>query len=145
MNTSPEPSTINPDGISRACGALLGLAVGDAVGTTVEFMPRGSFPPVTDMVGGGPFGLEAGWWTDDTSMALCLAESMLVDPGLSPEDLMSRFDRWEAEGHNSSTGRCFDIGHTTLAAINRYRRTGDPFAGRRSPHTGRNSSIMPYA
>lgn len=53
-------------------GALLGLACGDAVGTTVEFKPRGSFQPLSDMVGGGPFHLKPGQWTDDTSMALCL-------------------------------------------------------------------------
>lgn len=63
------------DLIDRMRGALLGLAVGDAVGTSVEFKPRGSFSPVTDMTGGGPFGLTAGEWTDDTSMALCLAVS----------------------------------------------------------------------
>ena len=145
VNMTPEPSAIDPDALGRARGALLGLAVGDAVGTTVEFMPRGSFPPVTDMVGGGPFGLEAGQWTDDTPMALCLAESLLADPGLSARDLMGRFDRWEAEGHNSSTGRCFDVGHTTLAAISRYRRTGDPLAGDPSPRAAGNGSIMRLA
>lgn len=56
---------------NRFRGALLGLACGDAVGTTVEFKRRGTFDPVTDMVGGGPFRLIAGEWTDDTSMALC--------------------------------------------------------------------------
>ena len=61
----------------RYRGALLGLAVGDALGTTLEFTPPGTFEPVTDMVGGGPFGLEPGQWTDDTSMALCLAESLV--------------------------------------------------------------------
>jgi ADP-ribosyl-[dinitrogen reductase] hydrolase len=64
--------------VDRAVGALLGLACGDAVGTTVEFRTRGTFEPITDMVGGGPFRLRAGEWTDDTSMALCLAESILV-------------------------------------------------------------------
>lgn len=58
----------------RYQGSLLGLAVGDAVGTTVEFQPPGAFEPVTDLVGGGPFDLEPGQWTEDTSMALCLAE-----------------------------------------------------------------------
>ena len=57
---------------NRLRGALLGLAAGDAVGTTVEFKPRDTFTPVTDMVGGGPFRLPAGAWTDDTSMALCI-------------------------------------------------------------------------
>ena len=60
-----------PTMLARYQGALLGLAVGDAIGTTVEFKPPGTFKPVTDMVGGGPFGLPAGAWTDDTSMALC--------------------------------------------------------------------------
>jgi ADP-ribosyl-[dinitrogen reductase] hydrolase len=67
---------------SRHLGCLLGLACGDAVGTTVEFEARGSFPPVTDMTGGGPFGLAPGQWTDDTSMALCLAESLLSCHGV---------------------------------------------------------------
>ena len=61
----------------RFMGAIVGLAVGDAVGTTVEFMPPGEFPPVTDMVGGGLFNLEPEEWTDDTSLALCLAESLV--------------------------------------------------------------------
>ena len=60
----------------RYRGALFGLAAGDAVGTTVEFAPPGTFPPVTDMAG-GPFRLQAGQWTDDTSMALCLAGSLI--------------------------------------------------------------------
>jgi ADP-ribosylglycohydrolase len=60
-----------PSARDRFRGALLGLAVGDAVGTTVEFKAPGTFAPITDMVGGGPFGVPAGAWTDDTSMALC--------------------------------------------------------------------------
>jgi ADP-ribosyl-[dinitrogen reductase] hydrolase len=67
-------------------GSLLGLACGDAVGTSVEFSQRGSFPPVTDMRGGGPFELAAGAWTDDTSMALCLAESLVIKSGLDARD-----------------------------------------------------------
>ena len=63
--------------MDRAVGTLLGLACGDAVGTTLEFTSPGSFEPITDMVGGGPFGLRAGERADDTSMALCLAESVL--------------------------------------------------------------------
>ena len=61
----------------RFRGALTGLAACDALGTTVEFCRPGSFTPLTDIVGGGPFGLKPGQWTDDTSMALCLAESMI--------------------------------------------------------------------
>ena len=88
----------------RYQGALLGLAAGDAVGTTLEFNPPGTFEPMTDMVGGGPFGLESGQWTDDTSMALCLAESLIERQGFDPADQMSRYVRWWREGYLSSTG-----------------------------------------
>lgn len=79
-----------PSLLDRAQGALLGLACGDAVGTTVEFRPRGSFEPLTDMVGGGPFNLKPGQWTDDTTMALCLAESLLECGGFDARDQMER-------------------------------------------------------
>ena len=75
-----------------------GLAAGDAVGTTVEFRPRGSFAPLTDMVGGGPFHLQAGQWTDDTSMALCLATSLVECNGFDAADQMARYCRWRDEG-----------------------------------------------
>jgi hypothetical protein len=74
------------DGRERFLGCLLGLAVGDAVGTAVEFKPRGSFTPITDLVGGGPFRLRPGQWTDDTSMALCLASSLVETGGFDPAD-----------------------------------------------------------
>ena len=83
-----------PTHLERCSGALLGLACGDAVGTTVEFMSRGSFTPVTDMVGGGPFRLAAGQWTDDTSMALCLAESLIAKGGFDATDQMGRYLNW---------------------------------------------------
>ena len=105
---------------ARATGALLGLAVGDALGTTLEFRPRDSYPHIEDMVGGGPFRLEPGQWTDDTSMALCLADSLLADGGLDQRDLMARFVRWWQCGERSATGRCFDIGNTTRAALQRF-------------------------
>jgi ADP-ribosyl-[dinitrogen reductase] hydrolase len=95
---------------SRKRGCLLGLACGDAVGTTVEFCERGSFDPVTDMVGGGPFRLPPGAWTDDTSMALCLASSLAELGRFDAVDQMHRYCRWHKEGYLSSTGRCFDIG-----------------------------------
>ena len=98
--------------INRARGALLGLACSDAVRTTVEFKPRGSFAPVTDMVGGGPFDLVAGQWTDDTSMMLCLASS-LIENGFDLHDQMERYVRWHEQGYMPSNGRCFDIGNTT--------------------------------
>ena len=73
--------------IERYRGCLLGLAAGDALGTTLEFNPPGTFEPLTDMIGGGPFALKPGQWTDDTSMALCLAESLIECKGFDPANL----------------------------------------------------------
>lgn len=130
--------------LNRARGALLGLAVGDAIGTTVEFKPRGSFTPLTDMVGGGPFDLLPGQWTDDTSMALCLAAS-LVEHGFDTHDQMQRYLLWHDEGYLSSTGVCFDIGSATSTALERFRRTGNPVAGSTQPVSAGNGSIMRLA
>lgn len=129
----------------RALGAFIGLAVGDALGTTLEFEARDANPPVIDMVGGGPFNLLPGQWTDDTSMALCLADSLIACDGLDERDLMERFSRWYRHGENSSTGTCFDIGITTHNALERFRRTGDPIAGPIDAMTAGNGSIMRLA
>jgi ADP-ribosyl-[dinitrogen reductase] hydrolase len=129
----------------RFRGCLLGLACGDAVGTTVEFKPRGTFAPVTGMAGGGPFRLQPGEWTDDTSMALCLATSLLERNGFDPRDQMDRYCRWQAEGYLSSNGVCFDIGGTVASALHHYRVTGDPFSGSTDPHSAGNGSLMRLA
>jgi len=129
----------------RALGCLLGLAVGDTIGTTLEFEQRDARPPITDMVGGGPFGLAPGEWTDDTSMALCLADSLIACGGLDQHDLMGRFVRWWREGENSHNGSCFDIGITTREALDRFVRPGDPLAGSTDPRAAGNGSIMRLA
>jgi ADP-ribosylglycohydrolase len=128
-----------------ARGALLGLAAGDALGTTLEFRRPGSFTPIDDMVGGGPFGLAAGQWTDDTSMALCLADSLLACDGFDAHDQLRRYLRWWREGYRSSTGRCFDIGNTVSAALLRYEAGGEPFPGSTDPSTAGNGSLMRLA
>jgi len=131
--------------LTRALGSLLGLAAGDALGTTLEFRAPGSFDPIDDIVGGGPFGLRAGDWTDDTSMALCLAESLAEKGAFDAADQMRRYVSWYRDGHMSSTGRCFDIGNATRAALERFERTGEPFAGSTNPRTAGNGSIMRLA
>jgi ADP-ribosylglycohydrolase len=131
--------------LERYRGCLLGLAVGDAVGTTVEFARPGSFAPVTDMVGGGPFGLKSGQWTDDTSMALCLAESLIERSGFDPVDQLERYWRWYREGHLSATGTCFDIGNATAAALHRFERTKEPYCGSTDARSAGNGSIMRLA
>jgi ADP-ribosylglycohydrolase len=130
---------------SRYRGCLLGLAVGDAVGTTLEFTQPNSFTPLTDMVGGGPFHLQAGQWTDDTSMALCLAESLIERNGFDPIDQLQRYVRWHRHGHLSSTGVCFDIGNTTRAALQRFEQTREAWCGSTNPNAAGNGSIMRLA
>ena len=127
----------------RAVGALTGLAVGDAIGTTLEFERRDdSAHRLTDMVGGGPFRLEAGQWTDDTSLAWALADSLVTTETFDPHDLAERFVSWWRKGKYSSTGRCFDIGLTTESALEQYERSGDPFSGPTYPSTAGNGSLM---
>lgn len=133
------------DARDRFRGCLLGLAVGDAVGTTVEFQRRGTFTPISDMIGGGPFELEPGQWTDDTSMALCLGTSLVETGRFDVADQMRRYSRWAEEGYLSSNGRCFDIGNTVRAALNRYATTGDPFSGSTDARSAGNGSIMRLA
>lgn len=129
----------------RFRGALVGLAVCDAVGTTLEFNLPGTFEPISDMVGGGPFELIAGQWTDDTSMALCLATSLVECGGFDAGDQMTRYVRWYREGYLSSNGKCFDIGHTVRAALRKFEFNGDPIAGQTDPMTAGNGSLMRLA
>ncbi len=131
--------------LNRFRGCLLGLACGDAVGSAVEFKIPGTFTPLSDMDGGGPFNLRPGDWTDDTSMALCLAASLLESKGFDPADQMKRYCRWQDEGYMSSTGTCFDIGYTTASALQHFRETGDPFSGSTDPMQAGNGSLMRLA
>jgi ADP-ribosyl-[dinitrogen reductase] hydrolase len=131
--------------LDRFRGCLLGLAVGDAVGTTLEFKAKGSFTPITDMVGGGPFRLRPGEWTDDTSMALCLATSLLECDGFNADDQMQRYGRWRDEGYLSSNERCFDIGNTVNSALRRYQAEGNPYAGATDAWSAGNGSLMRLA
>lgn len=104
----------------RALGAFVGLAVGDALGAPVEFKEPGEFSPVKDYAYSYVWQIPPGYWTDDTSMAVCLAESIIHKNVVDPEDILQRFVRWYVHGENSPTGRCFDIGSTTRSNIQRY-------------------------
>jgi ADP-ribosylglycohydrolase len=134
-----------PTSIDRYRGAILGLAAGDALGTTLEFTRPGEFTPIGDIVGGGPFHLKAGEWTDDTSMMLCLAESLIERGAFDPVDQLARYLRWKRTGYNSSIGRCFDIGGTVLAALARFERLGEPWSGSTDPYSAGNGSLMRLA
>jgi ADP-ribosylglycohydrolase len=131
--------------IQRYRGCLLGLAVGDALGAPLEFRQPGSFAPIEDMVGGGSFDVMAGQWTDDTSMALCLAESLIEQQGFNPVNQLQKYVQWWREGHLSSINECFDIGNTTLRALMQFEETQEPYCGSTDPRSAGNGSIMRLA
>ena len=123
-NTTPDDPLSDPEVMSAArslrerfLGALLGLAVGDAVAAATQFRKPGTFTPVGDMIGGGPFDLPRGGWSDDTAMTLCLADSLLERDGFDTRDQMERYRRWQQEGYLSSTGQCVGITASTARAI----------------------------
>src|SRR6266851_2304274 len=130
---------------ARFRGALLGLAAGDALGVTLEFRAPGTFAEIDDMVGGGAFRLAPGEWTDDTSMALCLAESLIEKRCFDPVDQLERYTRWARHGHLSSNGRVFDIGNTVREALGRFATTRQPYCGSSDPDTAGNGSLMRLA
>lgn len=126
-------------------GMLVGLAIGDTLGMPLEFKQRGSFKPVETLEAGGPFNLPLGYWTDDTSMALCLADSILDQQGYDSYDVMERYAKWQYEGYRSSTGVCFDIGTQVSAAIGRYKQQPlVPVSAQRTTSAG-NGCIMRLA
>lgn len=126
-------------------GSILGLAVGDSMGVPLEFTDPGCFQPVNDMIGGGPFNLDPGMWTDDTSMALSLAESLTETGKFDPVDQLTRYLRWYKEGHLSVTGECFDIGNTTREALMTFQDTGKPYPGPDHEFSAGNGSLMRLA
>src|SRR5476651_2682143 len=111
----------------RCRGALIGLACGDSLGSAVEFMPAGTFEPVTGYRSGGPHGLEAGQFTDDTSLALALADS-IAKVGWDLNDQAERYVEWWKKGKYSVNGRCFDIGYTTRMALSNFIDGRNAFA-----------------
>ena len=108
-------------------------------------MQPGTFQPVTDMVGGGVFRLEPGQFTDDTSMALCLAASLVECRRHDPLDQIRRYVRWLRHGYMSSTDRAFDVGNATAQALAVHERTGEAFCGSEDPRKAGNGSVMRLA
>ena len=97
------------------------------------------------MIGGGLFCLQPGQWTDDTSMALCLAASLIESGGFDPRDQMQRYVRWRDEGYMSSNGDCFDLGDTVRTALSCFEATAEPYAGSSDPWSAGNGSLMRLA
>ncbi len=136
---------LNKEMINRFRGSLIGLAIGDALGVPLEFQAPGTFEPVTDMIGGGLFNLKPGEWTDDTSTALCLAESLIQKKDFNPVDQLKRYLKWYKEGYLSVNEECFDIGNTTKEALHRFLETQEPYCGPDHEHSAGNGSIMRLA
>ncbi len=118
--------------------------MGDALGAPIEFLERDQYEEIVDYRSGGPFNLQAGQWTDDTSLALCIGASLLDKKSFDGADIIARFHKWWREGYMSCTGHCFDIGNTTKAALVRFEEKGEIFSGAPTdPAT--NGSIMRLA
>ena len=130
---------------NRFRGCLIGLACGDALGAPVEFLPRGTFPPVETLTGGGKFQLKAGEWTDDTSMALCLASSLIEKQTFDPEDQMQKYLKWAEKGYLSCKDYCFGMGKTIFQALLRYKKISIPYSGNSDPKSAGNGCLMRLA
>ncbi len=131
--------------LDRYKGCMIGLATGDALGVTLEFKDPGSFEPIKDIKGGGPHGLKPGQWTDDTSMSLCLATSLVEKNKFDPIDQLERYVQWYKNGYMSCTGMCFDIGGTTKQALEKFQVTQEPCCGPTEYEKSGNGSIMRLA
>jgi len=129
----------------RFRGCLVGLACGDALGAPVEGWARGAFPAVTTMTGGGAWNVSPGEWTDDTSMALCLATSLLDSGGFDARNQMEKYVAWKNDGFMSTRDKCFDIGMTCAQSIEQFEKTGEPLSGPENPMTAGNGCIMRLA
>lgn len=118
----------------RFLGAMIGLAVGDALAAATQFRKAGTFTAVGDLLGGGPFDLPRGAWSDDTSMALCLADSLLEASGFDPRDQVERYRRWQQQGYLSATGQCLGITAGTAKALAQAQWRRQLFSGSHDPN-----------
>ncbi|CAF2839267.1 unnamed protein product [Rotaria sp. Silwood2] len=127
---SDPPQYVDKKLLDRILGSLVGLALGDALGAHVEFRPHQYMidNPVKDLQSGGTWGLQKGQFTDDTSMALCLAISLIMHCNFNPYDQLVRYKWWYKYGYMSSTGQCFDIGSSTRQALNEFERRQRQFS-----------------
>ncbi|MDD4658349.1 MAG: ADP-ribosylglycohydrolase family protein [Eubacteriales bacterium] len=122
---------------------IMGLCVADALGVPVEFMARGTLDanPVVGMRAYGTYNQPAGTWSDDTSMTLCLADSLCR--GLDYNDIMQNFLKWFQRGEFTPFGAAFDIGNTTRQALKRFEQGAAPLeCGGNTEHDNGNGSLM---
>jgi ADP-ribosylglycohydrolase len=127
----------------RNTGGLMGVVVGDALGLPVQFRSRKEVrcKPITGMTGYGTFNLPPGSWSDDSSLTLCLAESLALK-GYDLEDIMNRFIAWYQDGYMTPFGYAYDIGRTTSDAIQLMIRTATPTVGGYKESDNGNGALM---
>ena len=122
---------------------LFGVATGDALGVPVEFEDRKDLKenPVTEMQEYGTYDEPKGTWSDDTSLTLCLAES--IAEGLDLQKLANKFIAWKNDNYWTPNGWVFDIGIGTRIAIENLETGIDPeLAGGNSENDNGNGSLM---
>jgi ADP-ribosyl-[dinitrogen reductase] hydrolase len=117
----------------RFVGAMLGLAIGDALSAGTQGKSAGELVAINGPVGGGPDNLPAGAWSDDTAMSLCLAESLLEKPGFDGRDQMARYRRWQAQGYLSATGVAAGLTSNVAQALSAAQWRRQVFAGPHDP------------
>ncbi|CAM4780585.1 unnamed protein product [Rotaria magnacalcarata] len=126
------PENIDKSILDRIQGSMLGMALGDTLGAPVEFEPPEylTVNPVTDLQEGGTWGLKKGQFTDDTSMALCLATSLIARQDFVLYDQLVRYKWWLQNGYMSSTEKCFDIGMAICDSLLEFKRRQKVFAAK---------------
>jgi len=127
--------------LDESMGCFIGGAIGDALGGPVEFKSEGSFPLVTEMIGGGVFDLAEGEWTDDTAMAVCIADAYIKSRRFNSSAIVHNFQLWLENGSFGTRDHCFDVGVTTHNSL--FNATGmRPYAGENVKDASGNGSIM---
>ena len=136
----------------KSIGMFLGLAIGDALGAPLEFQEaREPNNYLTKYTTGGAHNVSLGEWTDDTSMALAIAKSLIEKQTFDADDIMQKFCNWYLNGEYSTRGKCFDIGGTTSVALRSYSSAFEnsdylqPYRGRIATESSGNGALMRMA
>ena len=136
---------MRPGTENRYLGSLMGLAVGDALAGAIDSKTPPDNSPVGNMRGSGLWNLKPGQWTDKTSMALCLAASIVERHGFDTKDQMNRYLRWRDEGYMSSTGQCLGMGETVAKSLHLYETTGNLYTDPLTECAADDGSLMRLA
>ena len=138
--------------IDKSIGMFMGLAIGDALGAPLEFQEaREPDNFLTKYTTGGAHNVSLGEWTDDTSMALAMAKSLIEKQTFDADDIMQKFCNWYLNGEYSTRGKCFDIGGTTSIALRSYSSAFEnsdylqPYRGRIATESSGNGALMRMA